>query len=94
VNTKEKIFRIIERYISFLKEKDMSLMYGNGFKFKIHSASTSVRDKTILFECVITFGDKIDESMMDPSVVDFYIKEIASTIYPKSIIKTMIRWDS
>ncbi len=91
---KEKIFRVIDRYVSIIKKEDMSLMYGKGFKFKVHTYSSSVREKILLFECIVTLGENIDHSMMDPYIADFYVREAAATIFPDLKIRTLIRWDS
>lgn len=91
---KKKLFKLIEKYVNFLRSKEMELIYGKGSKLKVHSISESVKHKTILIECIVIFGDIIEESMLDESAVDLYVRESIKDVFPNAKIQTMVRWDS
>ena len=90
---KKKVLRFIEKYVNNLRNEEMELIYGKGSKLKVHSITESVKHKTILIECVVVFGEHIDESMLDESAVDVYVRQSLKDIFPNAKIQTMVRWD-
>lgn len=90
---KKKLLKFIEKYVNHLRNKEMELIYGKGSKLKVHSITESIKHKTILIECIVVFGEHIDESMLDEAAVDLYVRQSLKDIFPNAKIQTMVRWD-
>jgi hypothetical protein len=93
----EKLSWFLEKYINSVNKTQLEDYYGVGTTIKVKNVSESLKDKILLFEVSIIFGDIIEEDVLDPTLADFFISEGINDLKLLNKgykIKTLITWDS
>lgn len=93
MDSKKRIFRLIEIYLNDYRKPAVEEMYGKGTKIKIHSITEVISSKSLLIEAVIVLGETINEDVMDRTLADVIIQDALVYFYPECSIKVMVRWD-
>jgi hypothetical protein len=93
MNSKKRIFRLIEIYLNEFRGPAVEEVYGKGTKIKIHSISESVKEKLLLIESVVILGETINENVIDETLANIIIQDAIVYFFPRHQVKTLIRWD-
>lgn len=93
MDTKGIIKNLIETLINDTKREVFESMYGINSKFHIRDIGYSDRNKTLYIDGKIILGDIIDESVIDPELINFLILDNIKYIYNDVNLNLTISFD-
>lgn len=93
MNNKKRVIRIIEKYFNEIKKDEVELFYGIGTKIKVKQIDYITQGKYLMVDAVIVLGDTINEEVMDRGLVDYFMQDILSLMFPDYSIKVLLGWD-
>jgi hypothetical protein len=93
LDKKQRLFRLIERYLNDFRAEAVQEVYGKGAKIKVHSVNSTISTKSLIFEVVIYLGDTINESVMDKTLANILIQDSLVYFFPYNNTKFFVRFD-
>ena len=93
MDNKRRLCRLIERFVNEYRGDAVEYIYGKGTTIKVHNITFAVTREVIQIEAVIVLGDIINEGVIDGSLVEILIQDSMVYFFPKSIVKTYVRFD-
>lgn len=93
MDNKRRLCRLIERFVNESRGDAVEYIYGKGTTIKVHNITFAVTREVIQIEAVIVLGDTINEGVIDGSLVEILIQDSMVYFFPKSIVKTYVRFD-
>lgn len=93
MDTKSAIKNLIESLINDTKREVFESMYGINSKFQVRDIGYSDRNKILYIDAKIILGDTIDESVIDPEMINFLILDNIKYIYNDVNLNLTISFD-
>lgn len=93
MDTKGAIKGLIESLINDTKREVFESMYGINSKFQVRDIGYSDRNKILYIDAKIILGDTIDESVIDPEMINFLILDNIKYIYNDVNLNLTISFD-
>lgn len=93
MDTKGTIKSLIESLINDTKREVFESMYGINSKFQVRDIGYSDRNKILYIDAKIILGDTIDESVIDPEMINFLILDNIKYIYNDVNLNLTISFD-
>ena len=93
MDSKRRLYRLIEKYINDFKGDAVESIYGKGSLIKVHTVTFGISDNSVLVEVIVLLGETINEEILDTSLAEILIQDALVYFFPEQQIKTLIRWD-
>lgn len=94
MQTKDKVFHLIENYVNNFRYKELSEFYGKGTKVQIRTIGYSTNNKSLYVESHLTIGEDFFDEIIDTSLVEILISDSLKYLYPNIGINYIITFDS